>query len=136
MATYSMYARLSGSYVDVKAWVVDALKEQSFAILSEINVQRTLENKLGVEIERYEILGACDPHLAYQALEADRAIGLLLPCNVVLREVDDAVAVSVLDPEWMFAITDDRTKAVLAALPGEAKARLEAALSALKGGLR
>jgi uncharacterized protein (DUF302 family) len=136
VATYSMQARLKGTYDEVKVKVVEALKEQGFGILTEIDVRKTLKEKTGANFERYEILGACNPQLAHRALETDRAIGLLLPCNVVLREVGSEVEVSVLDPERMFELADESSKAALSALAGEAKKRLEAALSVLKGGLR
>lgn len=135
MATYSIETILSGAFEDVKARVIAALKEQGFGILTEIDVQKTLREKLGEEIERYEILGACNPQLAYRALRTDRTLGLLLPCNVVLRETDEGVEVSILDPEKMFEIADDQTKATLGTLPGEARERLMAALTKLKGGL-
>lgn len=133
MASYGMETTLPGSFEAVKERVVEALRAQGFGILSEIDVQKTLEAKLGVRLERYEILGACNPQLAHRALSADRAIGLLLPCNVVLREVEGGVEVSILDPEKMFEIADDSSRAALAELPGEAKARLAAALRTLQG---
>ncbi len=133
MARYGMHTTLKGSFDEVKQKVVEALKAQGFGILSEIDVQQTLKEKIGLEMEAYQILGACNPQLASQALEADRAIGLLLPCNVVLREVADGVEVSILDPEVMFTVADAATQQQLAALPGEAKARLQRALEALKG---
>ena len=85
---------------------IDALKTQGFGVLTEIDVQKTLKEKLGAEMEPYVILGACNPQLARQALDADRSIGLLLPCNVVLRQEDEDVRVSILDPRTMFEVTD------------------------------
>lgn len=127
-----MTITLDGSFDEVKTRVTEALKTQGFGILTEIDVKKTLEEKLGVEFERYLILGACNPQLAHQALSSDRAIGLLLPCNVTLRETAAGrVEVSILDPERMFELASDATKAKLGALPGEAKARLTRALEAL-----
>jgi uncharacterized protein (DUF302 family) len=117
----------------VKTRVIAALKEQGFGILSEFDVQSTLKQKIGQDIERYEILGACNPTLAYRALGVDRDIGLLLPCNVVLREGDGEVVVSIADPEAMFTLVSDETRRGLADLPGEATRRLRGALTALGG---
>ena len=133
MPRYAMQTRVRGSFEEVRAQVIEALKAQGFGILTEINVQKALAEKLGIEVEPYQILGACNPHLAYKALSADRLIGLLLPCNVVLMQQGQEIAVSILDPEVMFEVTDPETKSALAALPQEAKARLRAALDALAG---
>jgi uncharacterized protein (DUF302 family) len=131
MARYGMQVMLDGGYEEAKRRVSEALKEQGFGILTEIDAQKTLKEKIGAEMERYEILGACNPQLAHQALSADRSIGLLLPCNVVLREVNEGVEVSALDPEMMFEIADPSTRAALAGLAREAKQRLEQALGSL-----
>jgi uncharacterized protein (DUF302 family) len=131
MARYSMQVKVRGSYDEVKQGVVEALKEQGFGILSEISVSNALKEKIGVDIERYEILGACNPQLAHQALEADRSIGLLLPCNVVLRELGDEIEVSILDPEAMFEVAGEQAKAQLAGLPQNAKRRLQQVIDKL-----
>lgn len=127
-ARYAMSATITGTFAEVKARVVDALKGQGFGILTEIDVQRTLKEKLGADMEPYLILGACNPMLALRALEADRSIGLLLPCNVVLRQEAESVQVSILDPETMFEVADAGTQAKLAGLPEEARTRLQTAL--------
>jgi len=132
-ARYEMSASVKGAFAEVKARVVDALKAQGFGVLTEIDVQKTLKEKLGAEMEPYIILGACNPRLAHQALDADRSIGLLLPCNVVLRQEDGDVRVSILDPRTMFEVVDTRTQADLAGLPEEARRRLQAALGSLGG---
>lgn len=133
MSRYGMSTTVLGSLETVRPKVADALKAQGFGILTEIDVQKTLREKLGAAFEPYLILGACNPNLAHQALSADRSIGLLLPCNVVLRESGQDVEVSILDPEVMFSVVDDETKAALAALAPEAKRRLQAALDTLGG---
>ncbi len=134
MARYAMQTTVKGSFEEVKAKVIDALKAQGFGILTEIDVQKTLKEKLEIDdFEPYQILGACNPHLAYKALSVDRLIGLLLPCNVVLMGQGQKVAVSILDPEVMFGVTDPETQSALAELPCEAKVRLRAALDALEG---
>jgi uncharacterized protein (DUF302 family) len=132
MSGYGMDIRLKGALEEVKASVVDALKIQGFGVLTEIDVQKILKQKIGVAFEPYLILGACNPHLAHKALSVDASIGLLLPCNVVLRQEGDEVEVSILDPEVMFSVVEAETKKALAELPQEVKTRLQAVLSAVK----
>lgn len=133
MSTYGMDVRLKGTLEEVKASVVEALKDQGFGVLTEIDVQKTLKQKIGVDFKPYLILGACNPHLAHKALSTDESIGLLLPCNVVLRQEGNEVDVSILDPEMMFSVVEPETKKALAGLPQEAKSRLQAALAKLTG---
>lgn len=126
---------VAGDIDAVQTRVAAALKEQGFGILSEIDVQATLQSKIGAAIEPYRILGACNPQLAHRALEADRSIGLLLPCNVVLRQADaSSVEVSFLDPEMMFASAPASARAKVPDLPAEARARLASALDTLQNG--
>lgn len=132
MARYGMSIGVKGPIDTVKAKVIDALKTQGFGVLTEIDVQKTLKEKIGADFEPYLILGACNPNLAHQALSADRSIGLLLPCNVVLRVSGDDVEVSILDPEVIFGVADEETKAALADLAPEAKRRLQAVLVTLR----
>lgn len=133
MSTYAMKAVLPGDLAGVKTRTVEALKAQGFGILSEIDVQKTLSEKLGLEYEPYLILGACNPDLARQALDIDRSTGLLLPCNVVVRGLGGQVEVSILDPEAMFAVTPEATRRRLEPLAQEAHSRLSRALEALEG---
>ena len=134
VARYEMTTRVKGPLPGAKARVVEALKDQGFGVLTEIDVQKTLKEKLGADMEPYLILGACNPLLAQRALDADRSIGLLLPCNVVLRQEDGDVRVSIQDPRTMFEVTDPRTQVDLAGLPEEARSRLHAALESLGNG--
>jgi uncharacterized protein (DUF302 family) len=127
-----MRIKLKGALDEVKANVVEALKIQGFGILTEIDVQKTLKQKIGVDFKPFLILGACNPHLAHKALTTDESIGLLLPCNVVLKQEGDEIEVSILDPEAMFSMVEPETKNALAGLPQEAKKRLQAALSTLE----
>ncbi|ADH62083.1 hypothetical protein Mtai_v1c29060 (plasmid) [Meiothermus taiwanensis WR-220] len=132
MSNYAMKTILSGDLIEVRTRAVEALKAQGFGILSEIDVQKTLKEKLGLEYEPYLILGACNPNLARQALDTDRDIGLLLPCNVVLRQLEGEVEVSILDPEAMFSLTEEATRRQLEPLAQEARVRLSRALQTLE----
>jgi uncharacterized protein (DUF302 family) len=106
----------------------EALAEQGFGVLTEIDVQATLRQKRGVEMEPYLILGACAPDLAQQALEADRGVGVLLPCNVVVSQAGAGSTVQVLDPQTMVSMTG---LPELQPMADEAGRRLDAALAAL-----
>ncbi len=132
MASYGMSIKLNGSLEEVKAKVMDALKLQGFGVITEIDMQKTLKQKLGVDFMPYLILGACNPRFAYRALSADSSIGLLLPCNVVLWQEANAVTVSIQDPEVMFDVVDASTKESMPGFPQEVKASLRSALDALK----
>ncbi len=105
-----------------------ALAEQGFGILTEIDVRATLHAKLGEEMEDYLILGACNPPLAHRALGVDRAIGLLLPCNVVVRSAEGGTVVEAMDPQLMVQVTG---RPELAAVADEAAERLRRALATL-----
>lgn len=126
-----MSTSVTGTLDEAKQRISVSLKEQGFGILTEIDMQKTLKEKLGVEIEPYLILGACNPKFANRALAADRSIGLLLPCNVVLRQTGSMVEVSIQDPEVMFGVVDVATDSDFKNLPVEVKHLLQAALKAL-----
>ena len=128
MSRYAIQTTVPGTMDDVKARVVAALKANGFGVLTEIDMQRALHDKIGVDIEPYLILGACNPQAAYQALSVDREIGLLLPCNVMLRGADGQVEVSILDPEAMFSLVDPTTQQALATVPADMKQRLQQVL--------
>lgn len=131
MAKYGMSTSVAGSMEEVNDKVRASLKAQGFGILTEINMQKTLKEKIDVDIEPYLILGACNPKLANRAISADRSMGLLLPCNVVLRKTGPSVEVSIQDPEVMFSVVDPGTNSDLKKLPAEAKQLLQAALNSL-----
>ena len=124
---YGFGSKISGSFDEVVQKVTEALKKQGFGILTEIDVKKTLKEKLGVEKRPYKILGACNPLLANQALEADPDIGLLLPCNVVVREEEDgSVTVSFMDPEAVLSLVDHEH---IDKLANEVRDKLNSAMS-------
>jgi len=99
MTTLGIRKALRATYEDALARVPEALKSEGFGVLTEIDVQNTLKQKLGVDFRRYKILGACNPPLAHSALQAELEIGIMLPCNVVVYEGDDGRAVVLaIDP--------------------------------------
>jgi uncharacterized protein (DUF302 family) len=96
---YAFSAVLDTSYEDAVSRVTNALKEEGFGVLTEIDVKATLKKKLGADFRKYVILGACNPPYAHKTLQADLDVGLLLPCNVIVYETDDRKAcVSALNP--------------------------------------
>lgn len=109
--------------------VTEDLQTEGFGVLSDIDVAAKMKEKLGEDMPRYRILGACNPALAHQAINAVPDIGLLLPCNVLVREDEEgAVSVSFMDPESVLSLVDHPGVKPLA---GEVKARLERVLEAL-----
>ncbi len=132
MSGYGMDIKLEGSFDEVKAKVTEALKAKGFGILTEIDVQRTLKNKIGVDYKPYQILGACNPNFAHRALSVDDNIGLLLPCNVVLKQEQDGIDVSIQDPVKMFSVVDERTKQAMSGFPEEVKKVLQSVLDDLE----
>lgn len=119
------------TFADAVARTRQALAEQGFGVLTEIDVKATLKTKLGVDMEDYLILGACNPALAHRALEVDRQIGLLLPCNVVVRtdtSADGCVLVEAINPQILVDVTGEPR---LAELADDVTTKLRAALESL-----
>ncbi|WP_406731426.1 DUF302 domain-containing protein [Streptomyces sp. NBC_01794] len=125
---YDRTVHLDADFATTVARVREALAEQGFGVLTEIDVTATLKAKLDHDMEDYVILGACNPQLARRALEADRTAGLLLPCNVVVRRDGDRNAVQALDPGTMVTLTE---LDALRPVAEEATRRLDAALASL-----
>ena len=129
MTDYAMTKTLEASYDDAVAKVKAELKEEGFGVLTHVDVQATLKEKLDADFRRYEILGACNPPLAKRALEADLAIGVMLPCNVVVWETEEGKAtVSAFNP--MEAFPADAS-AELKELAQEVSGRLKKVLDRL-----
>ena len=129
MAGYTLTATLDRPYEQALPDVRAALADQGFGVLTEIDIRATLSAKLGVEVAPQVILGACRPPLAHRALEIDPSVATMLPCNVVVRAVDDqTTVVEAFDPGAMSALAGDD----LAPVAEEARTRLTAALADLE----
>lgn len=122
--------RLHTDFASALARVIEALRVEGFGVLTEIDVQETLKTKLGVDFRPYKILGACNPPLAYRALSAAPEVGLLLPCNVVVAQVENGVIeVSLVDPLAMLGVI---AYADLKPVAADAAARLDRVAASLQ----
>ena len=126
---YGISVEVPLSFQDAIAMAREALKEEGFGILTEIDVKKTLKEKVGAEFQPYVILGACNPALAFTALQDDVDVGLLLPCNVTVREEDGKSIVSVMDPQVMSRLSDAPGLAEVARI---ARQKLERALGQME----
>ena len=125
---YAYVRELEGvSYDDAVQRIIEALKKEGFGVLTEIDVKATLRKKLDVDHPRYVILGACNPPFAHKALTGEPLIGLLLPCNVVVTEVEGGSTVAVLRPRALFDLVNREDMVDLA---DQVEAKLKAALEA------
>jgi uncharacterized protein (DUF302 family) len=128
---YGFNVTVPGTLQQVEERVREELQKEGFGVLTEIDVAATLKKKLGVERRPYRILGACNPVLANQAIQADPDIGLLLPCNVVVREEEDgSINVGFMDPAAVLKLVE---RADIEALAGEVRRRLVRVRDALLG---
>lgn len=128
---YTMTIRLTDDPASAEERIREALSDEGFGILTEIDVQATLREKLDVEMGAYTILGACNPPLAHQAIEADEHVGALLPCNVLVRALPDGgTEIAAADPEAMLGVADNDG---LRDLADEARERIQRALDAVAG---
>jgi len=119
---YTLVATTPRDFDDAVGRAREALADEGFGVLCEIDVRETLKNRLGVEREPYLILGACNPPLAHEALELEPELGALLPCNVVVYVDDGLTHVSAVDPERLLAVAD---RAELAPIATEIHRRLQ-----------
>ncbi len=130
MSAYGFNVTVKGNMEQVIKKVTEALQTEGFGILTEIDVQATLKKKLNIDHKPYRILGACNPGYAHQALSAEPDIGLLLPCNVVVRETDNgAIDVGFMDPEAVLGLV--KSDAVRK-IGKEVRTKLERVRDALK----
>ena len=129
MSDFTLATTLNRPYEEAVEAVRSALGDQGFGILTEIDLKATLKTKLDVDVAPQVILGACRPALAYEALTAEPSIAAVLPCNVVVRTVDEnTTVVEAFDPDAMMGLADNDA---LHAVAADAKERLTAALAAL-----
>ncbi|HHI92446.1 MAG TPA: DUF302 domain-containing protein [Gammaproteobacteria bacterium] len=120
---YGFHATVAGSFDEVVDKTTEALKTEGFGVLTTIDVKATLKAKLDVDRRPYTILGACNPVLANQAINAEPDIGLLLPCNVLVREEeDDSITVAFMDPSAVLGLVE---KADVKPLAAEVRSKLE-----------
>ena len=128
---YGMSTTVDRPFDSVVTEVRSALAQQGFGVITEIDMQATLRNKLGEEIGSHVILGACSPSHAFRALQAEPGIGLLLPCNVVVRADESGTVVEVINPEMLVDLT---ANAEMTTVADEVTASLKAVLDAVAAG--
>ena len=128
-----MTAKVRMPYAQAVDAVTAALRREGFGVLTTIDVKRTLKEKVGADFGEYVILGACNPALAYSALMDDIEVGLLLPCNVTVREDGQGSIVSILDPGLMARLSDAEGLQRVAMI---AREKLERVLEEMKGGTK
>ena len=130
MSAYGFNVKVKGNMEQVVKKVIDALQTEGFGVLTEIDVQATLKKKLNIDRKPYRILGACNPSYAHQALDAEPDIGLLLPCNVVVREEENGtIDVGFMDPEAVLGLVKSDT---VRNIGKEVRTKLERVRDALK----
>lgn len=134
-APYGLHLHLQQvGFAAIVNQTIDALKTEGFGVLTDIDVQATMKAKLDIDVLPYRILGACNPALAHRALTAEPDIGLLLPCNVVVREDEDgAVTVSLMDPVAVLQLTQQPEVAVIAREVRERLVRVRSVIAAQSG---
>jgi uncharacterized protein (DUF302 family) len=127
---YGFRATINGPFDTAVQRVLDTLKAEGFGVLSDIDIQKAMKEKLGKDVAPHRILGACNPPLAYKALQAEADIGLLLPCNVTVRQGDgDNIIVGFLNPDMMVQLT---ANPALKEVADDASARLHRVRDALQ----
>lgn len=129
MSSYTITTTINRPFTDAVAAVREALEDQGFGVLTEIDLKASLKDKLDVDVDPQVILGACRPSLAYEAIQTEPSIATVLPCNVVVRAIDqDTTLVEAFDPETMMGLADSNA---LGKVAEDAKQRLSAAFAAL-----
>ena len=126
---YGFGTTLPVAYETAITQVKEALKTEAFGVLTEIDVRKTMKEKLGAEMDPYVILGACNPPLAHRALEIEPEVGLLLPCNVVVRAQGEQSYVEIVDPQAMLGVVSNEQ---MHAIASEARQRLQRVIAALE----
>jgi uncharacterized protein (DUF302 family) len=129
MADYGMSIVLGLSYEQAVDAVKEALKTEGFGVLTEIDMKTTLKKKLDADFRKYTILGACNPPLAYKALQAELQIGLLLPCNVIVYEEGNGSVVSAIDPVSAMSVVDNTS---LESVAEQVRSKLKRVIDSLK----
>jgi uncharacterized protein (DUF302 family) len=127
---YTLTTMTTGSFADAVERVRAELKEQGFGVLCEIDVQATMREKLGAEMEPYVILGACNPPLAHRALATEAELGALLPCNVIVYKRDGTTHISAIDAERLLSIV---ANAELAPVAAQVREKLAAVVERASG---
>jgi len=127
---YGLQIDLEEPFDEVLPKVRESLAQSGFGILTEIDIKKTLKNKIDVDVEEQVILGACNPRFAYQGLQVEPSLGVLLPCNVVVRRTGEITVVEAVDPEAMFTVTKNPEMEPLA---DQVRTALKEALDRLSG---
>ena len=128
MSEFGITTTLKLPYEEAVEKVRAALKEEGFGVLTEIDVKKTIKEKLGIDVEKYVILGACNPALAHRAISADPYVGLLLPCNVIVFEKDGGSVVSAVEP---ISLLGESPNEAIQSVAREVKPKLERVIQKL-----
>lgn len=127
--TYYFNTKLSGDFESVKIKVVDELQKEGFGVLTEIDVQATFKKKLDVDFRKYQILGACSPSFAHKALTAEDKVGTMLPCNVILQELEDGqIEVAAVNPTASMQAIENKELTNIASVISDKLQKIIAAL--------
>lgn len=130
MSTYYFSTTVGGLFEQAVERTTAALADEGFGVLTEIDVAATMKKRLGVDMPPYRILGACNPNLAFKALQAESKIGTMLPCNVIVREATDgSIEVAAVDPVASMRAVDNKE---LGEVAGEVRLRLERVIGTLR----